>query len=645
MSLARTIGRESGKELLLGNEAIARGAIEAGVAVAAAYPGTPSTEIVEALARVAKDLGIYVEWSTNEKVAFEVAYAAATAGARSLTAMKHVGLNVAADPFFSSAYTGVEESFVIVSADDPGMWSSQNEQDNRIYGLHAYIPVIEAPRPKDLKDVTKAAFELSSELKHPVMLRSTTRLSHTRVVVELGPIRRPVTRGRYIKNPSKYVLVPAHARRMRKELVEKWGRIERRLEDFPFNAVEGEGKQLIVASGVSYSYVREALEYLGLWGRVKVLKLSTPVPLPRKLVLRAVEGVEKILVVEELEPVVEDQLKRVLFDEGVRVEVRGKDLVGYLYEMTLDRALSAVAKFLGVDYTSPEPLVTEVPSFVPSRPPQLCPGCPYRPLFYVLRRIANMIATRRGKELEPIFTGDIGCYTLGMNPPFYAQDTTICMGASIGFANGLSHVLGDRLVIAVIGDSTFFHAGIPPLVNAVYNGAPFLVVVLDNRITAMTGHQPHPGTGMRATGEEAPAIRIEDVARAVGVEFVEVVDPFDLKTMQRKIMEAVDYIAEHRKPAVVVVRRACALLAVARARAAGFEIPRYVVDLDKCTGCGICYTAFACPAISQLSLKDKRAIIDPELCTGCGVCAVICPFDAIRPEKEYDKEKWESFWR
>lgn len=651
MSLKETLGKVSGKAVLLGNEAIARGALEAGLAVATAYPGTPSTEIVEALASVARDVDIYVEWSVNEKVAYEVAYAAATVGCRALVAMKHVGLNVAADPFMSSAYTGVEESLVVVSADDPSMWSSQNEQDNRIYGLHAYVPVLEPGTPAEAKDLTVYAFELSSRMKHPVLLRSTTRISHTRAVVELGPIRKPVRRSVYEKNPSKYVLVPAHARRLKLELLERWAKIEEEVSRCPFNRVEGsrDAKVAVVASGISYAYVREALEELKLLDDVKLIKISTPVPLPRKFVLEALQGVERALVVEELEPVVEMQLRSLLHREKMGIDVVGKDLVGYPYEMTLSRALKAVANFLGISYDLPEPAAPRdyVEGKVFTRPPQLCPGCPYRPLYYALRKVADKVMASKGRDREPIFCGDIGCYTLGLNPPFRAQDTCIEMGGSIGMANGFAKTVTNRVPIAIIGDSTFYHAGMPPLLNAVYNRNPLLVIVLDNRVTAMTGHQPNPSTGLTAMGEKTVAVPAESIAEAMGVEFVKVVDPFNIEETEKVLEEALDYVERNRAPAVIVSRRLCALVAVRNARRRGISVPRYVVDEEKCRACGVCYTRFACPAIRPRDPpRDRRALIDPELCTGCGVCVSVCPFEAIKPVNPRDAEKFlEDVWR
>ena len=638
MKFRETINLISGKVILLGNEAIARGAIEAGVGVAAGYPGTPSTEILEALASVARDLNIYVEWSVNEKTAFEVAYGAALSGVRALVTMKHVGLNVAADPLMSSAYTGVEEGFVIVSADDPSMWSSQNEQDNRIYGIHAYIPVLEPSTPKEAKELCKEAFELSSRFKHPVILRTTTRISHTRGVIELGPIPRPKTKGVFKKNPERFVLVPANARKRRLELIKKWLEIESYLSrDFKYNRIEGEGDILIIAPGIAYAYVREVLQRFNI--HAKVLKLASPVPLPSELVTKALDNVSRILVVEELEPIVEQQLRALVQSKGLDIEVHGKDYIGLAYEITFERVIDALSKFLSKELKVPKG-IDDININIPPRPPVLCPGCPYRPLFYIMRKEANKMKNEKG--YEPIFTGDIGCYSLGLNPPYRVQDTCIAMGASIGLANGLAQTT-EVPIVAIIGDSTFFHAGIPPLLNAVYNEAPFLTIVLDNRTTAMTGHQPHPGTGFRADGRPAKRILVENVARGLGIEYIEIIDPFNLKEAEEKYVKALNYVMKKKKPALIVSRRSCALLAISKARRAGFEIPRYVVNDGKCKACGICYKVFACPAIT--SRENGKAWIDPALCTGCGVCMDVCPFNAITLVKEFNREKWSEFWR
>lgn len=634
MLLSGILGEPGSTVLLLGNEAIARGALEAGVGFASAYPGTPSTEIIETLARVARKVGLYVEWSTNEKVALEAAYGATLAKVRALAAMKHVGLNVAADALTSIAYTGVRAGLLIVSAQDPGMWSSQNEQDNRYYGLLAYVPVFEPYSPQEAKDMTVYALEFSEKYRHPVLMTPTTRVSHTRGPVRLGVIREPVVQGDFERDIEGLTLVPAHARKLRRALVEKWAGIREALSDAPFNKIEGHGDTLVIASGISYSYVKEAITALK--AEAKILKLGTPVPLPREITLEALEDVDRVLVVEELEPVVEMQIKSLIVEEGLDVEVHGKDYVGYIGEMTIDRATRALARILGKELI--EASIGEskpAGTSLPPRPPALCPGCPHRATYYALRRAVNSL------RVKPVYSGDIGCYSLGLLPPFKQQDLLIEMGGSIGVANGLGRVLRDQVVIAVIGDSTFFHAGIPGLVNAVYNRTPMLVLVLDNRVTAMTGEQPNPGSGYNALWEPAPMIKIEDVANGLGVEKIVVFDPYNLREATDKLKEALEYVVKNRKPAVAVARRACALIVGRIARAKNVRGPLYTVLTDKCTACGVCYNAFTCPAIGVRG--DGKAYIIEDLCTGCGVCADVCSFKAIIKSREGD-EGWEQLW-
>ena len=635
--MSRILGNEGSEVLLLGNEAIARGVIEAGIGFASAYPGTPSTEIVETLAGVAKKLGIYVEWSANEKVALEAAYAVSLSGIRALAAMKHVGLNVAADAFMSIAYTGVRSGLLVVSAEDPSMWSSQNEQDNRYYGLLAKVPVFEPYTPQEAKDMALYAFDFSEKFEHPVLMTPTTRVSHTRGPVKLGKLRNPIRKGFFKRDIERFTLIPAHARVRRKILVEKWERVTDAVSEVPFNRIEGDGRTLIVASGISYAYVKEVLNLMELKD-VRLLKLGTPVPLPRSLTIKALNGVERVLVVEELEPVVEMQLKALVNEEGFNVKIHGKDYVGYESEMTLERAYSAISEFLGLGKETPwkssKASLEEVPE-LPPRPPAMCPGCPHRATFYVLRRAVNSL------RLKPVYSGDIGCYALGVMPPFQQQDIILEMGGSVGTANGFGQVLEGQIPIAVIGDSTFFHAGLPALVNAVYNRSPILVLVMDNRVTAMTGEQPDPGTGLNAVGELAPAIKIEEVAKGIGVEKVVVFDPYNTREAFKTLREALEYIVKERKPAVAVAKRACALLIDRMARRRGIRTPKYQVKLDACTACGVCYNAFTCPAIAVRD--DGKAYILEDLCTGCGVCAQICPFNAIVKVEEGDKE-WEDLW-
>ena len=620
--------------LLMGNEAVARGFLEAGGGFAAGYPGTPSTEVIESLAEVAKAAGIYVEWSANEKVALEAAYGASLVGVRSMAVMKHVGLNVAADALMSIAYTGVRGGLVIFSSGDPSMWSSQNEQDNRIYGQISYVPVLTPSDPQEAKDITVRAFDLSEKFGHPVLEVSTTRVSHTRGPVTVGPLRPPRTKGAFERSRS-LTLVPAVAREQREVLVSKWTEIRKYLEEFePFNRVEGEGELAVVADGVAYAYAKEAIQRLRLERRVRLVKLSTPVPLPRKFVLSAISDAQKVLVVEELEPVVESQVKQILAEEGVRLSVSGKDLVGLTGELTLSRVTAAIGRFAGVEVQAPETIKVDLK--LPPRPPTFCPGCPHRATFYSLRRAVN------GLRLKPVYSGDIGCYSLGLYDPFREQDIILEMGGSVGVANGLAHSVENQVVIAIVGDSTFFHAAVPALLNAVYNGAPFLTLVLDNRVTAMTGEQPDPGTGVNALGEPAKAISIEELARGAGVEKVVTFDPFNIKESTEKLMEALSYVVKERKPAVAVARKACALEAVRRARRRKVQIPLYQVIEDKCTGCGICYNAFSCPAI--VVKEDKKAWIDPSLCVGCSVCAEICPYKAIVKVVQ-EGEGWEEAWQ
>jgi len=630
------LGPPGATVLLLGNEAIARGALEGGVGFAAAYPGTPSSEIVESLAAVAKKLGIYAEWSTNEKVALEAAFGASISGVRALAAMKHVGLNVAADAFMSISYTGVRAGLLVVTAEDPGMWSSQNEQDNRYYGMAAYVPVFDPSSPSEAKEMARVALEFSERLESPVLMTPTTRVSHVRGPVRLGELRPGRLDGFFSKDPERFTLIPAHARRRRRAILERWRRIRDEVESLEFNKVEWSGSRTtIVASGISYAYVREALDRLGV--DANLVKIGTPVPAPRRMIAKALSDSDRVLVVEELEPIVEEQVKSIVVEEGLDVEVHGKDYTGYEGEMTLDRAARAILEFTGRRAAKLpwSPAGGPVKAELPPRPPAMCPGCPHRGTFFALRKAVNSL------RIKAIYSGDIGCYSLGVLPPFREEDLILEMGGSIGVASGLAKAARGQVTIAIIGDSTFFHAGLPGLVNAVYNKHPMLVLVLDNRVTGMTGEQPNPSTGLDAMGDPAPMIDIAEVARGVGVEKVVVFDPFNIKESFEALRDALKYVVEQGKPAVAIARRACALYIDRMARRRGIEPPLYTVVEEKCTACGVCYNAFTCPAI--MVKDDGKAWIDPDLCTGCGVCAEVCPFNAIVKEREGDPE-WEKLW-
>ncbi len=631
------------KVLLLGNQAIARGALEANIAVYAAYPGTPSSELTDTMAIVAKKAGVYMEYSTNEKVAFETALAAAWSGLRAMTAMKHVGLNVAADTFMSAVGMGVEGGFVIMVADDPSMWSSQNEQDTRVYGKFANVPVLEPSSPQEAKEMTKYAFELSEKFKHFVILRTTTRSSHARGEVVLGELPEEIKTGKrkfgkFEKDPERFVDIPAHARKFHPLILEKIEKIREEFNDMPFNWIEGDenAKVGIIAPGLAYAYVKEALHWLGV-ENVKVLKLGTPFPVPYGLLEKFMDGLEKVLIVEELEPVVEEQVKTWAYDRGLRIPIHGKDLVPRVYEMTTRRAVTAIAKFLGlklpIDYEELDEKYRKALEIVPPRPPSLCPACPHRNSFYAIRKATHA----RG-----IYPSDIGCYTLGVLPPLQTVDTTVAMGGSIGIAHGLEiaqhgsiseeqRKKEKKMIVATIGDSTFFHTGLPALANAIYNRSNIVIVVLDNLVTAMTGDQPNPSTGQTPHGM-GKRIAIEDVAKAMGADFVAVVDPYDIKATYETVKKAL----EVEGVSVIVSRQVCALYKIGQMKRRGEKWPVYYVDEDKCTGCKICINAYGCPAI-YWDEEKKQARIEPSMCWGCGGCAQICPFGAFKPVEGGDE--------
>ncbi|MGO0123516.1 indolepyruvate ferredoxin oxidoreductase subunit alpha [Desulfothermobacter acidiphilus] len=591
-------------KLLSGNEAIARGAYEAGVRVAVAYPGTPSTEILESVIRHYPE--IYAEWAANEKVALEVAFGASLAGARSLVAMKHVGVNVAADPLMTISYTGVNAGLVLVSADDPGMHSSQNEQDNRFYARFAQIPLLEPADSQEAKDFVKEAFAISESFDTPVLLRSTTRVSHSKSLVTEGERETPPARV-YRKDFAKYAVLPAHARVLHEKVEQRREKLAAYSERSPLNRLEWGDKRLgFITSGVAYYYLKELFPW------ASYLKLGMSYPVPLSLVRKLVAEVEHVIVVEELEPFLEEAIG------AAGIALPGKTLVPRTGELSpsvlaqglvRDPQVLRLAREYGVHLEFPQE-----EEKLPVRPPVLCPGCPHRGVFYVL------------KKMNLVVTGDIGCYTLGGLPPLGAMDTCICMGASVGMAHGLIKAdpsLAGKTV-AVIGDSTFFHTGLSALASAVYNRGRAPVIILDNRTTAMTGHQDHPGTGKTARGEEAPALDVAAVASALGAEFVRVVDPYDL----RAVKEAVKAALESGVTAVVVARRPCLLVERPRSRPLNYH-------RENCRACNLCLE-LGCPALSLEDGEQRRIAVDPWLCVGCGLCAQVCPFGALEVEQGAD---------
>ncbi|HWP97930.1 MAG TPA: indolepyruvate ferredoxin oxidoreductase subunit alpha [Syntrophomonadaceae bacterium] len=575
------------KRLMSGNEAIARGAYEAGATVATAYPGTPSTEIVTSMANYP---GVYAEWAPNEKVAMEVGIGASIGGARTLVAMKHVGVNVAADPLYTFAYTGVTGGLVIISADDPGMHSSQNEQDNRGYGRFAKLPVVEPSDSQEAKDYTRLAFELSERFDTPVMLRVTTRLSHSQTLLQEGEKEEREIKP-YKKDAVKYVMLPGHARLRHIEVEKRMLQLNEYAEESSLNRIEWDDRKLgIITSGVVYQYVKEALP------EVSVLKLGLTNPLPEKLIRSFAAQVERLVVVEELEPVIEEQVKA----WGIKVE--GKEIFSllgeYSPEMIEERLLNK------------EPLAEfALDKEIPGRPPLLCPGCPHRGVFYTLHRMRLTV------------TGDIGCYTLGALPPLDGMDSCICMGASIGTLLGMEKARGEdfaRKSVAVIGDSTFVHSGITGLIDVVYNQGTSTVLILDNDTTAMTGHQDHPATGLTIKEEPTNKLNIEAVVRAIGVKNVRVVDPLKLDELRQALEEELN----RKEPSVIIAKRPCALIIK--------EPPRvqYYVDPEMCKGCKICIR-IGCTGVYWLD-NEKLAVMNPNTCVACGMCPQVCTFDAIK---------------
>jgi TPP-dependent indolepyruvate ferredoxin oxidoreductase alpha subunit len=712
--------------LLNGDEAVARGAIEAGVKLAASYPGTPATEILEAIAAAAKNFGIYAEWSTNEIVATEVAAGASMSGVRSIVSMKHVGLNVAADAAMTLAYTGVKGGMVIAVCDDPAMHSSQNEQDTRYFSVHSNLPLLDAGSPQEASDMTREAFEISEKLQLPVIVRLTTRVAHGKARVILREIQKTARKAEFDKDGARWVMVPSNAIRQHRILQSRLVEARKLVDRSKFNIIEDNDKEIgIVGSGIGYYYARSILDT----SKFSWLKLGFAHPFPADLVKKFASKVKKIIVIEELRPYIEENMQR------LKVKILGKERLGLeeIGEFTPDKIREAFARLRLCD----KPAKQEVLD-LPPRPPALCPGCPHRAFYYALNMVnpfvncepqkcvgcvvceyacslekekvfnplksrirairldplSNMAIackvckeapcvaacpekaltqstetgvvtvdedkcngcgwcietceygaitlhpdTRKvivcdlcngepecvqfcpegalslsGKTTDKIVTGDIGCYTLGVLPPVNTVQTCLCMGAGISQAAGMFHAGVKDKVFAVIGDSTFFHAGMPGLLNIAYNKANVCVIILDNSVVAMTGHQPTPGSGKTAMGTDAKIIRIQDVARGLGIDKVEVVDPYDVKGTTEVIREMLDY----HGPSVIISERPCPLKIE---RGPAREV------LKECNACGECVNVFGCPAIS---LTAERAEIDPTLCWGCGVCEQVCPFDAIR---------------
>jgi indolepyruvate ferredoxin oxidoreductase alpha subunit len=609
-------GKAGDQMLLLGNEAIVRGALEAGVAFVTAYPGTPSSEVPLNFFQIRQETDLYFEYSTNEKVALEVAAGAAVSGLRTLVTMKHVGVNVAADPLMTLAYTGVTGGMVILTADDPSLFSSQNEQDNRYYARLSGLPMLEPTTPQEAKDMTIYAFDLSEQLNLPVLLRTTTRINHSRGIVTLGEMTPRRTKGNFIKDPFSYVTVPAVSRKLHVKLLKKYDQALEEANRSPFNAIIGEGKLGIVTQGVSFCYVQDALEEMKVTGAFSVLKLGFSYPFPEELVEKFLARVDKILVVEELEAIMEEALRSAAQRIGrqIPIEGKGQGLLTRLYEYEPVRVKKSIAQYFDLPYQRKEPVeVSDVP-VLPGRPPNLCPGCPHRSTFYAVKKVAGE---------EAIYPTDIGCYTLGILPPLSVADFVICMGSSVSSAAGFSRAT-DKPVIAFIGDSTFFHSGITGLINAFHNNHKFTLIILDNGTTAMTGHQPHPGVDSSLLGRSNNQVSIEALVKGIGVQMVTVVNPKKVKDT----MEAVKKSLAFEGVSVIISQEICPLYA--RRVLPPSKAKTFTVNDSRCKNHRDCVNLFACPAFY---IEKDRVKINENLCIGCAVCAQVCPENAILPRK------------
>jgi len=591
------------KELLLGNDAITRGVIEAGVGFASTYPGTPSSEIGNNLEKIGDRYGMFFEFSTNEKTAMEAASAAAMSGVRTFAFMKHVGVNVAADPMLTLAYGGVTAGMVILSADDPSAHSSQNEQDNRTYAKLAFLPLMEPSTPAEAKEMIKAAFDISEELTLPVMFRTTTRVNHARGIVPIGDIKDIPKKGRFKRDIKRFVNIPANARTYKIRLLELNKKAAELSEASEFNFTEGKGKTGVITSGVSYTYVKEGMK------NVSIMKLGFTNPLPEKKMAEFMKDKDKVIVVEELDPFLEDQVLRIAKENSIGVKIYGKR-TGHL-PMAFEYDPDVIASLNGiVDIEKGKEPLAKADVKLPARPPTLCAGCPHRGTFHAVRKAV-------GKK-DVIYSSDIGCYSLGAQPPFMMADIILCMGGGIGGACGFSEAT-DQKVVAFSGDSTFFHSGITPLISALFNGHKFTAVIMDNRATAMTGHQPHPGTGRKYGGRNTEPMDIKDLVTGLGVKFVEVVDPYDIKATVDVMARAIEYDGL----SVVITKCACPLELKKKKM---LDAKVCDVDQTRCIKCSACVTSIACPALMK---KDGAITIDKAQCIGCMMCGRVCPRDAI----------------
>ncbi len=623
-------GVQGEKQFLLGNEAAVRGVIEAGVSIAATYPGTPSSEIGNVLSLLAKEANIYFEFSTNEKVAMEVAATAAASGLRSFTFMKHVGMNVASDSFMTTAYSGVKGGMVILSADDPSLFSSQNEQDTRNYARLANVPVLEPSNCQEVKDMVKYAFELSEKFGLPVIVRTTTRVSHMRGVVEFGDVKDNSSnndnhwrRGHFDKDPSKFVPVPAFAGDMHVRLWDKIHKIEELTNKSDLNTeieFSSDKKYGVIASSSAYNYAHDVVKFNGL--DADILKLGFSYPFPREKVAEFLSNLDEVFIVEEVDPIMERDTLATIGAKNLDVIVHGKlDGTFPLYhEFNSDVVADGFNKVLNFKedkLTSYSSSLEKLSEDIPSRAPVLCAGCPHRAMYYGINKAIEELGL---SAEDVVFASDIGCYTLGINPPYNAADYLLSMGSSVGDGCGFS-VSTDQKVASFIGDSTFFHSGVSPLINAVHNKHNFVLTVLDNRITAMTGGQPNPGIPVDGMGDDAPEVSIRKLALACGCDYVRVINPFNLEQVVKTYKEAF----EREDTAVIISKAPCTLI-----KGLAKKPPVKFIE-SNCNYCDKCVNELACPAISKI---DGKITIDDAQCDGCNVCIQVCKYGALQVGRE-----------
>jgi len=615
---------KEGKRLMLGNEAIAWGAVAAGVDIAAGYPGTPSSEALQTLIDLAEEYGHYVEWSANEKVAVECAAGAAVAGLRSMAVMKHLGLNVAADALATLAYTGVRGGMVVFSAGDAQCHTSSNEQDARVFARFVKLPILDPSDPQEGFHYAKMAFEISEALELPIILNSTPRLSHSSHFIDLGTTERtPRRKADFVDDKARWICVAALALERHRWLNARLAEVGERFSAFPLVQRMYTGKRLgIITNGVAYNYVLEAVSSLGIEDEVSVLKLGMSYPFPSEAVAAFAGEVNEIIVIEELEPFVEDQTRVALQKASLSVKVQGKNEGLIPIEGELNPSIVSVGlrQVLGIETNE-----STIKAYaLPRRPPIFCPGCPHRSTYYGLRLAMKEFAQK------PLIVGDIGCYTLVSSYPFEMLDTLLCMGAGAGMAHGFSKAGVDRPLVAIMGDSTLFHSGLPPLANIAYNRSNVTILLLDNSYTAMTGFQPNPGTGLTAVGSSTTGLSIPDVVRALGFEHVSAVSAHDSQAVSKALAEALAYDG----PSIVISEGPCALQErrMAAIRGEGRKEP-FLVDSDLCVGCQACLTTFGCSAI-KWDAEAKKATIDAGKCVGCGDCIVVCPVEAIKRSED-----------